>query len=128
MRFTTSITTLLALAASALAAPVELETRDVWDPKVLYPNSHTVWHAGETHTVVWNTTNPPKLVSNGAAIYLRQTNKFYGDSPLAEGFDLHSGRQTITLPKNLTTGSDYRIVLFGDSGNWSPKFKIEGKN
>jgi hypothetical protein len=37
---------------------------------------------------------------------------------LAQGFDLRTGRTQITVP-DLLSGTNYSIVLFGDSGNWS---------
>ncbi|KAL0954151.1 hypothetical protein HGRIS_005288 [Hohenbuehelia grisea] len=42
---------------------------------------------------------------------------------LANGFDILNGVQEITVPA-VTPGDDYSIVLFGDSGNFSPAFAI----
>jgi len=128
MQFTTSFTSLvIALAAattSVLAIPLELQKRDVWDPKILYPHAGTVWKLGATHNVTWDTSDAPVNISNGAAIYLRLDTGPELSPVLAKGFDLRSGRQEITVPKNFTPATDYRIVLFGDSGNWSPEFTI----
>ncbi|PPR07270.1 hypothetical protein CVT26_012430 [Gymnopilus dilepis] len=44
--------------------------------------------------------------------------------PLATGFPLTTGSVKVVLPKNVTARDDYFVVLFGDSGNKSPKFKI----
>ncbi|VDB82894.1 unnamed protein product [Peniophora sp. CBMAI 1063] len=123
--FTTFATTVLAIAASAIAVPVQHAARDVWDPTILTPNASTVWEAGANVTVTWETDDAPTNISNGAAIFLRDNTTLYQPA-LAEGFDLRGGSQDITLPENLTTASDFRIVLFGDSGNWSPEFTVIG--
>lgn len=34
----------------------------------------------------------------------------------------------VSIPSNLTTRNDYIIILFGDSGNISPDFTIQGVN
>lgn len=52
---------------------------------------------------------------------------FYNlDWDLASGFPLNSGSWNVTLPKDLATRSDYIVVVFGNSGNASPKFTIQG--
>ncbi|KZW01617.1 hypothetical protein EXIGLDRAFT_598323, partial [Exidia glandulosa HHB12029] len=98
--------------------------RDVYDPQVLYPHSGTVWYLGATHNVTWNTTDAPTNISNGAMIYLRKGNKTITNHTLASGFNLRSGHQEVTVPTDITPGSDYRVVLFGDSGNFGPQFTI----
>ncbi|EJD53063.1 hypothetical protein AURDEDRAFT_110845 [Auricularia subglabra TFB-10046 SS5] len=123
MKFTTTFTTLLLAASSALAAPV-LETRDVWTPHLLYPHVGTVWKLGARHNVTWDTSDAPENISNGAAIYLRKAERTLVDKPLAQGFDLRAGRQEIVVPTDITPGCDYRVVLFGDSGNWGDEFTI----
>ncbi|KZV92322.1 hypothetical protein EXIGLDRAFT_836520 [Exidia glandulosa HHB12029] len=122
MKFSLATLTIASALATVSAAPLT-NTRDVWDPKITYPTTGTVWHLGETVTVKWDTSDAPKHISNGAAIYLRKGDMTI-DSPLAEGFDLRKGHKTITIPSNFTAGTDYRVVLFGDSGNWSKKFTI----
>ena len=42
---------------------------------------------------------------------------------LAEGFQLTDGRVEITVPY-VDPGCGYQLVLFGDSGNFSPEFMI----
>lgn len=44
---------------------------------------------------------------------------------LAENFSILLGRIEVTVPW-VEDGSDYQIVLFGDSGNFSPTFTING--
>ena len=107
--FTTFATTVLAIAASAIAVPVQHAARDVWDPTILIPNATTVWEAGSTVNVTWATDDAPASISNGAAIFLRDNTTFYQPA-LAEGFDLRSGTQEITLPANISADTDYRIV------------------
>lgn len=46
------------------------------------------------------------------------------DHPLAADFLLTKGEQTITVP-NVATKHSYIIVLYGDSGDRTPKFTIE---
>ncbi|KAI0030258.1 hypothetical protein K488DRAFT_54580 [Vararia minispora EC-137] len=125
MKLTISFTALfIACSATLSAFAAPLDKRDVWSPPVLYPHEGTVWKLGARHNVTWDASNPPKLISNGAAIYLRRTNGMLQPA-LAEGFDLRTGRQEITVPSSFEPGDDYRVVLFGDSGNWSPEFTIE---
>ncbi|KAI0314655.1 hypothetical protein OF83DRAFT_1135751 [Amylostereum chailletii] len=122
MKFTTALSALF--AAAALVGAVPVQKRDVWDPKVLYPHTGTVWTLGATHNVTWDTSDAPANISNGAAVYLRKGDSTLIATPLAQGFDLRAGRIEVTVPTNITTGDDYRIVLFGDSGNWGPLFTI----
>jgi len=42
---------------------------------------------------------------------------------LQEGFDILLGRIEVEVPW-VVDGSDYQLVLFGDSGNFSPNFII----
>ncbi|KAH7097563.1 hypothetical protein BKA62DRAFT_423491 [Auriculariales sp. MPI-PUGE-AT-0066] len=102
-----------------------IDSRDVWDPTIKVPNHKTVWHRGHTVTVKWETKDAPKNISNGSAIYLRKGDKTLVDHPLAKGFDLRKGSKSIKIPKSIKPGKDYRIVLFGDSGNWSVEFTIQ---
>lgn len=44
-------------------------------------------------------------------------------NPLASGFKLMDGQRDIVIP-NVEPRKTYIIVLFGDSGNASPKFTI----
>lgn len=55
MKFMTIVSALALAAVSQLAhgAPTPKEARDIWDPKMTYPTSDTVWEAGQTYTVTW---------------------------------------------------------------------------
>ncbi|KAK0489239.1 hypothetical protein IW261DRAFT_1443894 [Armillaria novae-zelandiae] len=118
MKLTFPITMLTALVASAFATPIHI-ARDVYSPPITSPDANTVWTVNTTQTVTWDASNPPVNISNGASIWLRK------DVELAEGFDLRSGQQDVTVPY-VAEADDYIIVLFGDSGNFSPEFTITG--
>ncbi|EJD40998.1 hypothetical protein AURDEDRAFT_32373, partial [Auricularia subglabra TFB-10046 SS5] len=118
---------LASLSAIVVSSPTpstgEVAPLVVWDPRILYPKSGVVWVRGQSHNVTWDTSDAPSQISEQSIIRLRK-----GDSTqptnLAAGFDLRSGRQQITIPTNIPAGSNYRVVLFGDSGNWSDQFTI----
>ncbi|KAJ7086251.1 hypothetical protein C8R44DRAFT_721606 [Mycena epipterygia] len=125
MRFTTIFSTLVpfVLAASVGATPVGPVPLDVFDPPVTFPTAGTVWISKTTQKVTWDTSGAPADISNEALLLLRKggiTAPFI----LAEGFDLRAGTLEITVPWVLN-GSDYQLVLFGDSGNFSPVFTIQ---
>ncbi|EJD50979.1 hypothetical protein AURDEDRAFT_84009 [Auricularia subglabra TFB-10046 SS5] len=114
----------LALAARCAASPTE--KRVVYDPTVLYPAGGTVWTLGQRHNVTWDVSDAPPAsqISNAAKIYLRKGSKTITNHLLASGFNLRSGHHEITVPTDIEAGTDYRIVLFGDSGNFGPQFTI----
>ncbi|KAF7351538.1 hypothetical protein MSAN_01586200 [Mycena sanguinolenta] len=122
MRFATPLSALVSLLCAAAvhaAGPVPL---DVFVPRITNPTAGTVWVSNTTQTVTWDASNAPVNISNGALIMLRHNNR---TAPfiLAKGFDLRSGSCPITVPWVLSD-DDYEIVLFGDSGNFSPPFTI----
>ncbi|KAI0771066.1 hypothetical protein BD413DRAFT_679037 [Trametes elegans] len=108
----------------AAALPVaELEKRDVYVPPVLYPHSGTVWYKGQTHNVTWDVSDPPVNITNSIGrIMLRKAN-LATPLILAKGFPILQGRVEVTVPW-VIEGTDYSVVLFGDSGNWSQQFTI----
>ncbi|KAJ7660356.1 hypothetical protein DFH06DRAFT_1089681 [Mycena polygramma] len=120
MRFTTALSALmLAAVAYAVPAPGPL---DVFVPHITSPTQGAIWESKTQQTVTWSTMGAPANISNGAMIMLR---KGTVTTPLilAKGFDLRSGSVDITVPYVLAD-SDYELVLFGDSGNYSPPFTI----
>ncbi|PBK99774.1 hypothetical protein ARMGADRAFT_985691 [Armillaria gallica] len=123
MKLTLPITMLTALVASVLATPIHIP-RDVYSPPITSPDANTVWTVNTTQTVTWDTSNAPVNISNRASIWLRKGDYAFGPE-LAVDFDLRSGKQDVTVPW-VVEGDDYIIVLFGDSGNWSPEFTITG--
>ncbi|KAK0214844.1 hypothetical protein IW262DRAFT_246737 [Armillaria fumosa] len=122
MKLTLPITMLTALVASAFGTPIHI-ARDVYSPPITSPNANTVWTVNTIQTVTWDASNPPVNISNAASIWLRRDNLSFLE--LAEGFDLRSGQQDVTVP-DVEEADDYIIVLFGDSGNFSPEFTITG--
>jgi len=129
MKFTT-ITNISALLFSLLflfvqASPVPepLDKRDVFVPPILYPHAGTVWRSGEQHSVVWDVSNPPAQITNTKGMVLLRKGNLSTPLVLAAGFDILLGRITIQVPLVLED-DDYSLVLFGDSGNFSPQFTI----
>jgi len=124
MQFTISFSlffvSMMALMLGAAGAPTK---RDVFVPPILYPHAGTVWSSFQFHNVTWDTTNAPASISNEALLLLA---KGGAEAPfiLAKGFDLRLGRVQIQVP-HVFAGTDYQLVLFGDSGNLSPVFTIE---
>ncbi|KAJ7499961.1 hypothetical protein FB451DRAFT_1207088 [Mycena latifolia] len=113
---------MLAAAVGASARPT-VQPRDVFVPPILYPHAGTVWYSFQRHNVTWNTTDAPATISNEALLLLAKGGV---EAPfiLAKGFDLRKGRLEIEVPYVLS-GTNYQLVLFGDSGNLSPIFTIE---
>ncbi|KAF7973330.1 hypothetical protein HWV62_15587 [Athelia sp. TMB] len=113
------------LSMISLVAALPLDRRDVYAPHVLYPHNGTVWQMGSRHNVTWDTTSPPSQITNpNGQIYLRRGDTTILKTPLASNFSILAGHVEIALPPNLPAGNKYRIVLFGDSGNWSDEFEI----
>ena len=129
MKFTTYTTAFFVTLLSSLvieAAP--LNERDIFDPPILDPHTGTVWTIGQQATVVWDTSNPPKLIA-GRFDSLITLRKGGIESPcecdqcsilehiistwapviLASGFDILDGNRTITVP-NVKPDDDYSIV------------------
>ncbi|KAJ6459026.1 hypothetical protein C8R45DRAFT_787611, partial [Mycena sanguinolenta] len=121
--FATPLSALISVICAAAvhaAGPVPL---DVFVPRITYPTAGTVWVSKTQQTLTWDATNAPVNISNGALVMLRQNNH---TAPfiLAKGFDLRAGFVEITVPW-VFTADNYEIVLFGDSGNFSPPFTIQ---
>lgn len=106
-----------------------LRARDVWSPAITSPDAQTVWVAGTTATVTWDTSNPPADVTNPRGRILLGHVEDGTDEhldvahPLADGFDIRAGKVQVKVPY-VSPGNDYIIVLMGDSGNKSPSFVI----
>jgi hypothetical protein len=126
MSFATAFKLFLALFfflfTAVCAAPIQ--TRDVFVPQVLYPKSGTWWTVGQRHNVTWDISSPPAQITNPVGkIYLRKGQATLLEHTLASDFDITIGRTEITVP-DVLPGDDYAVVLFGDSGNFSPVFTI----
>ncbi|EIN12953.1 hypothetical protein PUNSTDRAFT_19047, partial [Punctularia strigosozonata HHB-11173 SS5] len=101
-------------------------------PPITSPTTGTVWTVGQTVTVTWDTSElpPPQNITNISGKILLgflddgdDSEHLDVDSPLAQGFNITTGSVQLTVP-NVPAKDDYIIVLFGDSGNLSPKFTI----
>ncbi|GLB45468.1 putative ser-Thr-rich glycosyl-phosphatidyl-inositol-anchored membrane family protein [Lyophyllum shimeji] len=132
--FFSTITVLFAflLAVTTItshASPVAEQSLLVWNPRILSPKANMLWLAGSKHTVTWDTTNIPREKIGSTGLILlgydgTESENLDIEHPLATGFRIDRGSTTVVVPRNLTARDDYFIVLFGDSGNTSPKFKI----
>ncbi|KAJ3543206.1 hypothetical protein NM688_g5886 [Phlebia brevispora] len=113
------------LTLASLAASLPLSIRDVFVPPVLYPHDGTVWAVGQKHNVTWDVSNPPAQITNPLGeIFLAKGGILLDlDQPLAANFSILLGRIEVTVP-DVEPGSDYSVVVFGDSGNYSPNFTI----
>ncbi|KAJ6582367.1 hypothetical protein B0H19DRAFT_877952, partial [Mycena capillaripes] len=102
-----------------------LTPRDVYVPPVLYPHDGTVWTVGQRHNVTWDNSDPPVNITNKVGRIMLRKGGLTTPVILEENFSILLGRIEVTVPWVLD-GSDYQIVLFGDSGNFSPLFTING--
>ncbi|EJC97848.1 uncharacterized protein FOMMEDRAFT_97934 [Fomitiporia mediterranea MF3/22] len=135
-----SIVSLLVFALSALIAiePVRalavpemltIMRRDVWAPEITSPEEGDVWRVGETVLVTWSTEDAPAQVTNSnGQVVLRTVDGFVQglgglNEPLASNFSLFDGKVELQVP-TVPARTDYKVVLFGDSGNESPGFTI----
>jgi len=124
MKFTT-LTTLVYLLTSFLTVlAIPLELRDVYVPPVLHPRQGTVWLVGEQHHVTWNISNPPVNITNKIGQIQLRKNGLTTPVILANNFNILLGKIEVTVPW-VQDGHDYQVVLFGDSGNFSPTFAIK---
>ncbi|PPQ94692.1 hypothetical protein CVT25_009547 [Psilocybe cyanescens] len=129
MKFT-SVTTLASLLFVALSSNVSalptntLEQRDVFVPPILDPHAGTVWTSGQRRLVTWDTSNHPVNITNKVGRIFLRMNDLTTPLILAQNFDILQGKVQVTVP--LVVEGDYQLVLFGDSGNFSPTFKIKG--
>lgn len=126
-----------------MAAPIE--ERTVYLPKITYPHKGVEWTAGKQAHVSWDTKGLPHQNNLTGLIQLGHlSKKSEGEhlctyrhparcdqhantsaaTILAKDFPLAKGNVTFKLPHNITERHDYIVVLFGDSGNHSPKFTI----
>ncbi|GJE96378.1 hypothetical protein PsYK624_125740 [Phanerochaete sordida] len=126
MKFTTALAALALSAASTLvrAAPLQA-ARDVWDPTVTFPTTGSVLVSGQTYTVTWETADQPAHITNPNGVITLNFGDFGSPLILAKDFDIRDGHADITVPEVYTL-SDFSITLWGDSGNWSGQFEIQG--
>ncbi|KAF9038607.1 hypothetical protein BJ165DRAFT_401863 [Panaeolus papilionaceus] len=126
MKFFTTVSTLFAAIAVAAALPTaELEARDVFVPPITSPVAGAVWTLGQTQTVTWDTSNAPVNITNKNGVIRLRRGTLTSPLILAKGFDIRLGSIEVTVPL-VVESDDYSLVLFGDSGNFSPEFTITG--
>jgi len=104
------------------------QSREVFVPHILTPDEDTVWHAGQMVNVTWDTSDAPSPthIINEALIvlHIRPFSDAFEPVTMAANFSLTTGFQEVQVPWSASTNNSYAIVLFGDSGNWSPTFTI----
>ncbi|KAH8989058.1 hypothetical protein EDB92DRAFT_892421 [Lactarius akahatsu] len=101
----------------------------VVSPQITSPSASTTWNVGDKVTVTWETSSiPPPGNFTGQLLLgfltLEGENLDILYHPLAQDILLSTGSVQVTVP-NVSVGSNY-TVLFGDSGNASPRFTITG--
>ncbi|KAJ7736597.1 hypothetical protein DFH07DRAFT_842977 [Mycena maculata] len=117
---------LLSAAALAVQAmPLTLMSRDVYTPPITYPHAGTVWTIGQTHNVTWDTSDPPVNITNKIGMIMLRKDNLTTPLILENSFSILLGRIEVKVPW-VVDGDDYQLVLFGDSGNFSPYFTING--
>jgi len=122
--------TAILLATASIATPVNRpQELVVFNPHIISPKAAVSWPMGSRQTVRWETNDiPAELVNDTSVILLGHmangSENLDIDHPLASGFPIISGSMTVTMPSNIQARNDYFVVLFGDSGNKSPMFKI----
>ncbi|PPQ64359.1 hypothetical protein CVT24_008428 [Panaeolus cyanescens] len=126
MKFFTAVSTLLAAFAVSAALPAaDLEVRDVFVPPITSPTAGAIWTLGQTQTVTWDTSNAPVNITNKNGVIRLRRGGLTSPLILAKGFNILDGSVEVTVPL-VVESTDYSIVLFGDSGNFSPQFTITG--
>ncbi|KAJ7796186.1 hypothetical protein B0H14DRAFT_82860 [Mycena olivaceomarginata] len=122
-----TIICLFMLFSVILAAP--LDSRTVFAPPITSPTEQSVWKVGQTQTVTWDATGIPAGVMGKIQLGYLDPNSpgEHLSTILATGFNLTDEKVQITVP-SVVTRSSYIVVLFGDSGNISPQFTIQGSS
>ncbi|KAJ6525290.1 hypothetical protein DFH09DRAFT_1188808 [Mycena vulgaris] len=129
---------LLALVLSATSVPIQPQQLIVVTPHITSPTEADSWAPGSTYMVTWETKSiPPASKNDSGMILLGHISQTYDrkgkpqtsenlniSSPLANHFIIGAGQVNVTIPMDTPPRDDYIVVLFGDSGNASPKFKI----
>jgi len=112
-----------ALTALVYAHPVSLTARDVFVPEILTPKEGDTWVIGTQTQVTWNVSSPPAQITNPIGQILLRKGELTQNVTLAGNFSILAGNVSFIVP-SVTPDDDYSVVLFGDSGNFSPVFSI----
>jgi len=133
MQFFTTILAALALAVSTTTAtPIDARAKlIVVTPEITKPVAGDLWTVGTQQLVQWDTSDIPDEAKNYTGSIVLGYSDGVTDSenldfahPLAKGFLLTAGSQSVTVP-DVVNRTTYFVVLMGDSGNRSPYFTIE---
>ncbi|KAF9471776.1 hypothetical protein BDN70DRAFT_887738 [Pholiota conissans] len=132
MKFATLATLFVAafapgMHALSLSNVVERAALDVFAPPVTSPNAGTVWTVGSTQEVTWDTSNAPVHITNGLGQIMLAKGGEITPVILASKFDILQGSISVVVPW-VQNGTNYEIILFGDSGNISKDFTIDGSD
>ncbi|KAM5534991.1 hypothetical protein V8D89_011364 [Ganoderma adspersum] len=131
------LSVLAAATAAVSAAPAKVFNSNdvgkvdlVFRPDITAPVAGAVWNTGTIQTITWDTSDIPTEALNQTGLVLLgyiedgdMSEHLDVQHPLASRFPITDGSVNITVPE-VDTRDDYVIVLFGDSGNTSPKFTI----
>ncbi|KAH8994361.1 hypothetical protein EDB86DRAFT_3078214 [Lactarius hatsudake] len=133
MQFFTALLSALVLAVSTTATPVHVAERSeliVVSPTITSPTEGEIWPILSQQVVKWSTSEIPREGQNNTGTillgYLEDNNPSEHldyEHPLAEGFFLTAGSQSITVP-NVPPKGNYVIALLGDSSNLSSMISI----
>ncbi|KAI0741472.1 hypothetical protein C8Q80DRAFT_138283 [Daedaleopsis nitida] len=74
-------------------------------------------------TLYRDTSNPPANITNTIGTITLRKGGQVTPVVVAQGFPIASGRVEVAVPA-VISGTDYQLVLIGDSGNVSPDFTI----
>ncbi|KAG5634307.1 hypothetical protein H0H81_002472 [Sphagnurus paluster] len=99
----------LLVASIVSAVPTDVSTQDVYVPPVTAPLGGTVWKVGSLQTVKWDTSNPPKTITNSIGTILLRKANLTTPVVLADGFKILNGKQTVLVPW-VVDGDDYQVV------------------
>ncbi|KAJ7095731.1 hypothetical protein B0H15DRAFT_798219 [Mycena belliarum] len=128
-----TLVSLLALTLGTTSSPIGPQSLIVVTPHITSPTEAVSWAPGSVQTVTWETKSIPTAYKNNTGMillgHLSETYDSKGERPhpLANHFMIGDGHANVTIPIDTPSRSDYIVVLFGDSGNASPKFMIAKK-
>ncbi|KAJ6450593.1 hypothetical protein C8R47DRAFT_998833, partial [Mycena vitilis] len=91
----------------------------------LTPTAGEVWTVGSQQNVTWDVSDPPANTTNTVGTIILRKAGVTTPLILGNGFDIVDGAFEVTVP-DVLEGTDYSIILLGDSGNISPAFTITG--
>jgi len=58
------LSAILAVSASPIAEPAQVEARDIFLPPITLPSAETVWESRKSYSVTWDTTVAPVNITN----------------------------------------------------------------